>query len=45
LCVPEGKIDFADHAKNLDLWDKIFENNINSSIEKATQNFDEMKYK
>jgi hypothetical protein len=31
--------------KKIDLWDKIFENAINGAIEKATQYFDEMKYK
>jgi leucyl-tRNA synthetase len=31
--IPDGKIDFAEHAKKLDLWDKIFENAINFAID------------
>ena len=30
--IPEGHIDFAEHRKNPDLWDNIFENAINHAI-------------
>lgn len=43
--IPDGKVDFKKHAQNLDLWDQIFLNAINNAIEKATQNYEEMKYK
>ena len=39
------KVDFKECKESLDLWDKIFENAINSAIEKATVNYEEMKYK
>lgn len=43
--IPEGHIDFGPYRANLDLWDNIFENAINSAITNATQNYDEIKYK
>lgn len=43
--IPNGSTDFQEHIAGLDLWDKIFENAINSAIVQATQNYDEMKYK
>lgn len=43
--IPSGEIDFAESKANLDLWDHIVENAINSAIEHATANFDGMKYK
>lgn len=43
--IPDGKVDFAESKANQDLWDKIFENAMNQAIEKATQYYDEMKYK
>lgn len=41
---PEGKMDFSNH-KEFDLWDNIFENAVNHSIEVTTQNYDDIKFK
>jgi leucyl-tRNA synthetase len=38
-------MDLASHHEKQDLWDKIFENAINHSIEKATHYYDEIHYK
>ena len=43
--IPSGSVDFAACKADIDLWDNIFENTINGSIEKTTLNYDEMKYK
>ena len=43
--IPEGHTDFQTHKDNFDLWDHIFINAINLGIEKATQYYDEIKYK
>ena len=43
--IGDKKVDFKECKESLDLWDKIFENAINSAIEKATVNYEEMKYK
>jgi leucyl-tRNA synthetase len=45
VAIPEGQIDFGASRENFGLWEKIFENAINSAVEKATQYFEEMKYK
>jgi len=34
--IPNEHIDFAEHRANLDLWDSIFENAINSAIDNVT---------
>jgi len=44
LAIPDGQIDFAPH-KTGDLWDTIFENAINTAIDKATASYDGMKFK
>lgn len=45
MAIPEGKVDFEIARTQVDLWDTIFENAINTAIEKATQYYEEMKYK
>ena len=43
--IPSGTVDFKAARAQGDLWDAIFENATNHSIEMATKNYDEMKYK
>jgi len=43
--IPEGTTDFEAAKAQRDLWDTIFENAVNNAIEKATKNYEEMRYK
>lgn len=43
--IPSGSVDFNKAKKDTDLWDNIFENEINSAILMSTQYYDELKYK
>ena len=43
--IPEGTTDFEAAKAKRDLWDTIFENAVNNAIEKATKNYEEMRYK
>lgn len=43
--IPDGSVDFKAAKEQADLWDSIFENSINNSIQMATKFYDEMKYK
>lgn len=42
--VPEN-FDFTDAQQNQDLWDLIFENAVNQSIQNTAQYYEEMKFK
>ena len=44
--IPEDGIDFSLWSANdYDLWDKIFDNEIDNAIESATKHFKDIKYK
>jgi len=43
--VPEGKFDFKKHRDSLDMWDNMFMNSITGGIIKATESYDQMKYR
>jgi len=43
--VPSGVVDFKAAKEHAGLWDAIFENATNHAIERATQHYEEMKYK
>lgn len=43
--IPDGEFDFMASKNDLDLWDRIFLNQINHSIETATDMYNQMKFK
>lgn len=45
MMTEDSALDFKDAKEQMDTWDRIFDNQINYSIEMTTQFYDEMKYK